>query len=268
MTSPTLARLSLDRIAVRDQERGFVCGGTDSGKSTLMDELGAWFVHHYAARHARRLILDSKPRYRAQWTAAGTPASRRYRRWAHGAAVPGSVVVDEPEQLELAWRTGARTVIAQCDSRAELARLVSTAAVFLADSRASRPQLLQVDETLDFYHSNGSPRGGNDVLERASTGGRERGTAALYGAQRTRGIPPALMGMMSRLYAFRIDYRADAKRYAEMGAPERARGLLWVPAHEHEFYYWWKGDRAHPREYHTVYGPLILALPEKTSAKT
>lgn len=252
------ASVPLDRISLRERERGFVVGGVDSGKSTLMDVLGAEFVRRYHARGGRRLILDSKPRYRAQWTVHGHPASRRYRKWSHGRAIPGSVVVDDPRDLKLAWQTGARTVIAQCESDAEIARLVATAKAFLDDSRAARPQLLQVDETCDFFHQNGAPRGGSDTIAKSARAGRERGTAGCYGSQRTKGIPTVLLSEMSRLYALRIDYRLDAKRLPEMGAPIGPDYVDQVGPHE--FFYWWKGDKAHPQAYRTLYGPYTLAL--------
>lgn len=249
MTSTKAAPITLDRISLRKAERGFVVGGVGTGKSTLMDLLGADFVHRYAAAGARRLILDSKPRYRAQYTATGASAAGRYKRWSHGKAIPGSVVVDDPRDMRLAWETGARTVIVQCESANELPRLVLAARMFLTDSRASRPQLVQVDETLDFFHSNGSPRGGDDTIVMLGRAGRERGTAVLYGAQRTKGFPATLLSEMMRLYALRIDYAADAKRLAEMGAPP-----FELPRQPHQFIYWYKGDYDH------VYGPYRLSL--------
>jgi hypothetical protein len=218
--------------------------------------LGAEFVWRYRAKNARRLILDSKPRYRAQYTAQGVSAAKRYKSWAHGSAIPGSVVVDHPQELATAWKMGARTVIAQCTSSAELPRLVATAKAFLEDSRASRPQIVQVDETLDFYHSNGAARGGDDTVVVLARAGRERGTAVLYCSQRTKGIPASLMGEMTRLYAMRIDYVADAKRLQEMGAPAFA-----LPTEPYQFMYWWKGDAKHPTAYRQVFGPYALALP-------
>lgn len=243
------APLQLARISLRQRERGLVVGGVDSGKSTLMDMLGADFVHRYRNVGGRRLILDSKPRYRAQFTARGVNAARRYRRWSHGQFIPDSVVVDDPAELAMAWQTGVRTVIAQCESSAEIPRLVATARAFLNDSRASRPQLAQVDETLDFYHSNGAPRGGDDTITQIARAGRERGTGGLYGSQRTKGLAATLLAEMSRLYALRIDFVNDMKRLQEMGAPPFPN-----PLEPHQFYYWWKGDYSH------VWGPYILDL--------
>lgn len=243
----------LDRISLRERERGLVIGGTGSGKSTLADVLGTDWDSRYRARGGRRLILDTKPRYRGQWTARGVEARRRYRGWSHGETVPGSVVCDEPADLDLAWQLGYRVAIVQRrDDETEaacVARCVATAGRFLRQSRTSRPQLLQVDETLDFFHSNGAPRGGDDVLARIARAGRERGCALLAGSQRTRGIPATLMSELTKLYRFRLDYVADAKRFGEMGAPEMVN-----PTRPHVFWYWTKDA------YTQAWGPYRLSL--------
>lgn len=224
-------------------------GGVDTGKSTLMDYLGNEFVRRYRPSGARRLILDSKPRYRAEHSVRGISAKRRYSNWSHGNAIPGSIVVDDPADLGLAWDNGAETVIVQGESSKDIPRLVDAAGEFLRSSRANRPQLLQVDETLDFFHSNGAPRGSDDAIIRAPRAGRERGTACLYGAQRTKGMPPTVMEEMTRLYCLRIDYKADAKRLQEMGAPPFV-----LPTEPRQFMYWYKGN------YSRTYGPYTLTL--------
>lgn len=249
-TTGTRTPVPLDAISLRHKERGLIVGGTDAGKSFLADRLGADFVQRYRARGGRRMILDSKPRYRAQWTAQGLPAARRYRRWDHGPVIADSVVVDDPRDLELAWRTGARTVIVQCERRAETPRLLAAAAMFLDSSRANRPQLLQVDETGDYYHSNGSPRDGNDVLERAARAGRERGTACLFGNQRTKGMAEPILSQVTKIYLMRLDARGDVKRLHEMGMPP-------APALEDPqvFWYWTKAA------YSRLWGPYRIVIP-------
>lgn len=243
----------LDRISLREKERGLVIGGTGSGKSTLADQLGLDWDRRYRHRGGRRLIVDSKPRYRAEWQATGRDAARRYRSWGHGNPVPGSVVVDRPEDLDLVWKLGYRVAIVQrADDEPEtvaIARMIATVRRFLAQSKSTRPQLCQVDETLDFFHANGAPRGGDDVLARIARAGRERGCALLAGSQRTRGIPATLMSELSKLYAFRLDYVADAKRFQEMGAPPFPN-----PVQAHTFRYWTKDA------YSDVWGPYRLNL--------
>lgn len=245
------APVQLADLSLRERERGLVIGGTGSGKSTLADQLGADFDRRYARRGGRRLIIDSKPRYRAEWTVRGKPAAPRYKSWGHGPVLPGAVVVDEPEQLDMAWKMGARVVVVQGESAdpGDLARMVRTARLFYRQANANRPQLLQVDEGLDFYHGNGAPKGGDDVFSQTARAGRERGLGLLFGSQRTKGIPAVLMSELTKLWAFRLDNVGDAKRYQEMGAPAFAN-----PTREHTFLYWTKQD--YPR----VWGPYTLSL--------
>jgi hypothetical protein len=239
----------LSRLSLRDRERGLVLGGTGTGKSTLADVLGREFVNRYRSQNARRLILDSKPRYRGEYLINGLPAKRRYKRWGHGAPIPRSVICDDPHDMERAFAM-APNVIVQGESISDVPRLVACASAFLRSSRAGRPQLLQVDEVLDFYHPNGMARGGDDAITRAVRAGRERGTGCLICSQRTKGIPAPLMEELSRCYLFRLDYRADAKRLQEMGAPV----TMVPPRRAFEFVYWTKA------EYEQVYGPYKLSI--------
>jgi len=249
-----MATVDLDRLSMRRKERAFLCGGTEVGKSTLSDCLADDFLQRYRTDKpntcARELLLDTKPRYRAEARLMGPSIRRRYKGWDHGPTVPGSVVVDDPADLSMAWEMGYRRVIMQGESSADVPRLVEGCAAFLRSSRAGRPQLLRVDETLDFFHQNGAPRGGDDALLRAARAGRERGTAALYCSQRTKGLPPQLMEELTRLYAFRLDFVKDAQRFQEMGAPD-----FELPTRQRQFMYWWKLDPDR-----RVYGPYTLDL--------
>lgn len=243
--------VTLENLSLRARERALLVGGTNTGKSTLGEALFADFHNRYPA--GRLLILDSKPRFRAEQTAHGHTAKRRYRKWGHGAAVPGSVLVETPEELDIAWATGARVAIAQVgdDERGpDIRRLLATCRRFLNQSRANRPQLVVVDECMDFYSSNGQAAGGDDVLSRVARAGRERGTGLLVCTQRTRGIPAQLMEELTKLYLFRLDYHDDVKRLWEMGAP---RGIE-PPDQERVFLYWTK------LAYRDVWGPYTLDL--------
>ncbi|HEY2300521.1 MAG TPA: hypothetical protein VGH66_01430 [Acidimicrobiales bacterium] len=242
--------MDLGRISLRAKERGFLAGGTDTGKSTLAEALIVDFVHRYRRSHV--LILDSKPRFRADLEVSGRRARARYSRWDHGATVPGAVVVTDPAHLEVAWATGAQICIAQADTGADVPALVACLRAFFEDSRAGRPSLVMVDETMDFFRSNGSPIGGDDAVVRSARAGRERGLAGLYCSQRTRGIPAQLMEEMTKLYLLRIDYRADLKRLQEMGAPPAIMSKM--PTVKHRFIYWTKAD------YARVWGPYQLTL--------
>lgn len=247
---PRAQPLDLAQISLRHKERGFVVGGVDSGKSTLMDLLSNEFVHRYRTKKGRRLYVDSKPRARAEWLTNGLSADRRYKQWGHGQPLADSVVVDDPDDIDRAFRKHS-TVVVQAESSADIPRLVASVRAFLQKSNANRPQILHVDETLDFFHGNGMPRGGDDALIRAPRAGRERGTACLFGAQRTKGMSPTIMEEMSRLYCLRIDSKSDVKVLPSMGAPITEDDM---PMRPHEFVYWWKGD------YRNLHGPYKLSL--------
>lgn len=245
--------LTFDQLSMRERERALLLGGTGSGKTTLLQLLLSDFYARYPT--SRIMILDSKPRFRAEFLPTGISARRRYRHWGPGEAIPSSIVVGSPDELGNAW-TQTRIVIAQCERQVDRWQLVACAERFFNDARHSRPQLLCVDETADFFHSNGAPiSGSSDALIRVARAGRERGTAALYCSQRARSLPSSIIEEMSQLYLFVLDGESDLKRCIEMGAPR------WIepPARDHEFKVWAKRDRRH------VYGPYQLDLEGRTT---
>lgn len=238
-------------MALRREERGMVVGGVETGKSTLAEQLARNFMARYPAK-GRRLTLDSKPRYKAEWWLNGVTTKRHYRRWRHGEFVPGSVLItpqsdpDPRGALKDARKLGFRTVIASTGT--DIAWLVECCRCFIEDSRADEPFLVHCDETMDFYHKNGAPIGGN-AIDRSARAARELGGAGLYCTQRTQSISTTLMQEMSRLYCFRLDYLADVKRFADFGCP-----LFTPPQLDYVFRYWYKKDRRH------VWGPYKLDL--------
>jgi energy-coupling factor transporter ATP-binding protein EcfA2 len=242
--------IDFETISMRERERTFLLGGTGSGKTTLEEMLIADFYNRYPT--SRTLILDSKPRFRAEWFTNGLSCKRLFKHWKPGPTLPGSVLIRQASQLKDAWSLGARIVVAQCERTAERAALVDCAEEFFNKARHSRPQLLCVDETADFFHLNGSPiAGSSDALIRVARAGRERGTAGLYCSQRAKSIPGSIIEELTQLYLFSLDARGDLKRCVEMGAPE------WIepPDQLFQFKLWTKRDRQH------VYGPFHLALP-------
>lgn len=242
--------MDLERISLREQERGLIVGGVGSGKSTLEEALIADYFWRYLS--SLILIIDSKPRFKAEYTATGMPARRRYRGQDHGPFVPGSIVVDDPGELALAVKLGYRIMIAQTSKGREAVEpLIEIADAFYNMSRTKRPQLLVVDETLDCFRTNGSPIGGNALI-RAARSGRERGLAVLYVAQILRNFSTQILVYINKAYRFRVDADADLKRLKDMGAPPE----LWAddPDEERVFDYWTKQD------YTGVYGPYQLEL--------
>lgn len=247
--------MDLGRIAVRQRERACVIGGVGTGKSTLIEALIVDYWQRYERQHGRILILDSKPRFKAEYEPDGWRTKRRYRHWDHGAFVPGSVLVTNPTDMESAWDTGHRIVIAQATNIRDIPALVQCTELFFEQSRARRPQLLVVDETSDFFHTNTARMGGTDSLLRTARAGRERGLGGIFGMQRTKGVPPQLLEEMTRLYLFRVDYTTDVNRLTEMGAPRTV--VRDMPRVKHRFMYWTKD------EYSKLYGPYTLTLPKK-----
>lgn len=246
-----LGQISLRSLKGRGADRAICVGGAGSGKSTLADRLGEDWDERYSAVDGRRLILDVKPRYKAEKAATGASAARRYKHWAHGAPVRGSMLVEEPGDLELCWSTGHRVAIAQGDGDEDIPRLLSIARAYLKGARANRPQLLHVDEMLYFFGPTGQPKGGSDVLKTYVVGGRERGVGTLMCSQRTKGFPPSVLEEVNRLYLFRLDFVDDVKRLREMGAPVDVED---IPREEHYFRYWYK------RDYDTLWGPYKLGV--------
>lgn len=251
-------------MSLRRRERGFLAGGTQTGKSTLSEYLRDDFCARYP--NARCHIADTKPRYKAQWRATGRSAKALYKRWDHGAFVPGSVLVTSPADMDTAWATGHRITI--CSTRRYALSQDQCIAHLYENGRRGMPRLLVVDETADFFSGNAMPRGTGAVVD-CSRSGAEQDLAELCCSQRTRGISPHLMEHMSKLYAFALDMQSDALRYNEFGAPVvlvRRPGALpqpmWVtkdgtrplPTKARVFDYWTKLDR------NTVYGPYTLDL--------
>jgi ribosomal protein S14 len=237
--------LDLDRISLREDERALLTGGTGTGKSTLAELLGLDFTRRYP--DGRRLILDSKPRYRPEYRLDGTYAGALYLQWKRGQYVRDAVVVGNARQMRQAFGVGFRTVVVQLGYQgARLRDLLESLRDFYELRRYHR-RLGHVDEALDFYGPTGLPRESDDIMNRCARSGREHGLAMLYCSQRTRAFSTTVLEEISRLYAFALDFEADADRYQEFGCPPFDQ-----PA-GHDFRYWTKQDRP------TVYGPYRLS---------
>lgn len=211
---------TLSQISIKKGERAVCLGASGTGKSTLEEYLILQF--HREFRNSRILIVDTKPRFRAEWLPNGLPAARLYKRWDHGAAIPGSILIQRGanprDALNAAWRHG-RIAIAQIDSRSDIGWVVDVISAFLKDARASRPQLVCIDEGLDFFHTNSVARGGDDAILRIARAGRERSCSLLLCSQRSKGIPAQTVSEVNKAYIFRLDYKDDMTRLIEMSYP-------------------------------------------------
>lgn len=236
----------LSEIAVHNRERGLAVGGSGSGKSTLCERLVPWFVQEYP--NGRALIVDTKPRFRAADQLNGTTAKGLYKHWDHGTPVPGSVRLDlsMPDfGMPDAWKLGYRVAILQSEFERDRATMLAAIAQFFQGVRASRPQLLYVDEIADFFMVNGQPLRGagdhRDAILRVVRAGRERGQAFLGATQRPVGIPVQIVQELTRLYLFRLDNEDDLDALFSKGVrlPEDAP----IPEVDHLFYYFDKPRR-------------------------
>lgn len=220
--------------------RSMVLGRTGSGKSTLLDLLRSRYMMLYPT--SRVLIIDSKPRFKAQWSTDDLKANRHYKNWSRGEYVPGSYRIDLDgnikQQLDAVWRAKARIAIAQCrpGDIADLRALEYVAAVFYRDYPDRIPRLILVDELADFFEVRKS---GGGIFWQTARSGRELNVALMAGSQRPSYIPNVVMTESDRLYLFTLDYSEDMKKVYQMGVPKTVA----VPQVEHSFFYWDKFKR-------------------------
>lgn len=219
-------------------DRGFALGGTGTGKSTVCEELMNTALLDYPKLQI--LILDTKPRFRAEWELNGVTARNRYKNWDHGSPIPNSYAVDLTDNtfgFDNAWKVGARVCIAQSDDAGMFGRILEAAEVFYAGARASIPRLIYADEVMDFFTMQGRALGNNWVLLKSARAGRERGLGCLYASQRAKGIPLQLVQELSMLYLFMLDNQYDIDQLVKVGGVP-ADIVNYVPDKEYDFYYW------------------------------
>ena len=229
MATATQPQTGLERIALQQRGRGLCLGITGSGKSVLEEKL----FHHWLATQPRPrvLILDSKPRFRAQWELSGFSASHRYKKWRRGPSVPGSYALDFTAsegvrgQLRQVWRLGSHIAIAQAPQSwrldAKLMALRAAAAAFYNDSRDSYSQLVVVDELADFFNTSGFAKAGDELLQIVRSG-REMNVALLGACQRPKGLPKSFLTELGQAYVFRLVNDDDMEHLEEMGLPGTA----------------------------------------------
>jgi hypothetical protein len=219
--------------------RGMLLGRTESGKSTLESQL----MHNYMAAYSnsRVLLVDSKPRFKAQWRTNGMHAAGLYKNWTRGEYVPGSVVIDLSKryksELDAVWRMKSRIAIAQTTpgSLADLAALHEVALTFYGEYSDRIPRLIIVDELADFFEV--KKVGG--VFWQAARSGRELNIAMIACSQRPSYIPTVVLTEADRIYLFCLDYEEDIKKVYQMGIPKTVE----KPTIDHSFFYWNKKER-------------------------
>lgn len=236
--SPPTPRLTHQDIDLMPRGRHLMLGMSDVGKSTLEMRL----IEHWLDQQPepRVLILDGKPRFRAEWELSGLSAKRRYKGWTRGDVVPNSVALDFSghsgsirAQLKQAWSLKFHSVIAQTSDQKELLFLRAAADWFYTDSQDKYSQLLVVDELADFFGTTGAASRG-DALLKVVRSGREKNISFLGAAQRPKGLPQSFMTEVSAVYLFKLRSKKDMQHLEDLGLP----GAASPPSKKHIFYFW------------------------------
>lgn len=230
---------NLDRIAFSQRGRAMLFGMTESGKSTVKERLTEYW--RSTRPNPRVLMLDSKPRFRAQWELNGVSAEKRYKDWRRGTAIPNSVrlpFLDPVGDLEQAWRLGFTCAIAQTGEQYMLPWLRAYAHAFYDKSKDRFSQLIDVDEVSDFYGSTGLAQSG-DALLKIVRSGREKNVSFAGAAQRPKGLPQSFLTELSEVFIFVLANVADLERLSDMGLPGDAD----IPEEDHTFYHFRRKGR-------------------------
>ena len=213
-------------------ERTIVYGGTRAGKSSYCD----WSARHIQETRpsAMILLLDTKPRFRAETIAYGPglkwrkDAKKLYESWEAGPTFPNSVVypldqvnweADNP--FKNFYRKPGELVVLQSGSSQLRPLMLRLARKFVDINPKRRERLLWVNEGLDFYQRNSfGIDARNDVILDAARAGGERGIGLMFEAHRPKGIPPLLNTLSSRIVLFHLRFHGDMRYMYDMGIPE------------------------------------------------
>jgi hypothetical protein len=240
--------MQINDINIGQAERGLFVGTTRTGKSTL----GAVLLDNWVQRdtNSLTLLVDPKPRFKAQYDQTGLPAAWRYRSWRKGTTIPhsyrlqpGANGTDLARLFEIARantpKNRGAVIIAQ-PSGHHIASwypwLNYCIHEFYGLANKKRWLYLYVDELLAFLRASRSLHTG--VIQVITAGG-ERGIGFLGGTQRPRWIAVEAMTELTKLYLFRIDTWLDLKHLREMGLPPTFR----APDEDHIFNYFDKHTR-------------------------
>src|SRR6266700_200734 len=199
--STELLQHSVTRLYRKNKSapRAFACGTTGTGKSTLLECMMSEYQRTYSTENnnpnwfnktwkgVRTLIIDTKPRFRAEMELSGisTSLSRRYVKWGYGSdVIPGSYALQQKHagsiksQLDQIWRLGGHTAICSTERETEWSWASECATTFFERYGASIPRLLFVDELGDFFKY----RSMADIFQRVARNGRERDMAFIAGS--------------------------------------------------------------------------------------
>lgn len=204
-----MATAHLKELVPEPGQREIVFAGTRGGKSSYQD----WEdrIIQQERPSCMQIIVDSKPRYRAEFEPFGyykrRSAAYRYKSWAKGPTVPNSVVVNlwDRHPFRGLWRRPGEIAIMQSGDARDWKRMLLLLDRFCAKHIKDRERRIHVDEVMDFYSRNTwgiDPK--NDVFYRASRAGGERNIGISLGAQKVNGMPPLVIDMASVIVLFHL----------------------------------------------------------------
>jgi hypothetical protein len=225
--------MHIDEITPAKGQRVLILGSSRSGKSVLADH-----IHFNIVRTrplSEHLMLDTKPRYRAELVRYGPKgrfvkdADYLYKDWEKGPTIPGSYHHDlNSNDMSMYWKNvnrkpdPCRTVILQTDKDAERARLLELAdEQWFSKQRKGADRILRINELLDFYYGNGvciSSR--HNVPLKVYRAGGERGFSGINESQRARGFPLQLVEEATEILLFHLKFEDDMKFLWQNGVPK------------------------------------------------
>jgi len=175
-----------------------------------------------------QLLLDTKPRFRAETVRGRLPRQRAkadylYRHWQKGPVIPNSVFVDirAEHPFRGLWTRPGEIAIMQSGDANDWRRMLLLASRFAKVHVDGRERRLVADEVLDFYgRTTWSIKPDQDVFYLASRAGRERNIGLALGAQRVHGLPPLVRNMASRVTLYHLDEDKDMKYLNANGIPD------------------------------------------------
>lgn len=205
-------------------ERALTFGGTRSGKSALSD-MTLMHVQHVRP-HALQVLVDTKPRYRAEmergpFRRGRRSAAYRYESWEAGPTIPNSVAVDiwDEKPFQGLWKDHPGEVaIMQGAEFEDWRRMLALLRGFVNANIKGVERRIIVDEVLDFYQRNTfSIDNRNDVFYRAARAGGEKGIGLELNSQRVHGLPPLILNMATIVNLFHLRTDSDMKYLREIG---------------------------------------------------
>lgn len=212
-----------DTILPEAAGRHLIYGTTRSGKSSHLD----WEMR---ARQeydpdCMQILVDSKPRFRAETERGINPAGRRnaawrYRDWAAGPVLPGSVLVDiwDSHPFRGLWRRPGEIAIMQSGDAVDWVRMLHLLMAFTRAQVKGRGRHVTADEVLDFYgRTTHSIQNRADVFYLIARSGGERMIGETLGAQRVHGLPILIRNMASLVTLYQLSEEKDIHYLSQNG---------------------------------------------------